>query len=131
MNRQNYIITSVLKKFKDSSFDELFDVVNVCLPHVTTNLSNSEIKKYLFDLLSFNLTDIKEQTYPLKREDDICVNKDSMGGYILRSYSGQVISLHKFIYGTEDYEPSKRVYDLEKKTYETYGEFYEGSGLIP
>lgn len=131
MNRQNYIITSVLKKFKDSSFDELFDVVNVCLPHVTTNLSNSEIKKYLFDLLSFNLTDIKEQTYPLKREDDVCANKDSMGGYILRSYSGQVISLHKFIYGTDDYEPTKRIYDLEKKTYDTYGEFYEGSGLIP
>ena len=132
MDRQNVVINAVIKKFRDSSATELFDVVNSCLPYITTNLTNSEIKNYLFDIVGFDLKNIKTQTYPLKEEDDVCWNKNSsLGGYLLRSYSDQVIDLHKFIYGTQDYEPSKTIYENEKKTYETFGDFYEGSELIP
>ena len=131
MERQNTVIKAVINKLKSSSFNELLDVVNSCLPYITTNLSSSEIKQYLWDVLTFDLTDIKTQAYPINGHNDVCVDPDSMGGYLLNSYSNQVIELHKYIYGTETYEPTQRIYDNEKKTYETYGSFYENSPLIP
>lgn len=131
MDRQNVVINAVIKKFKDSSFMELFDVVDSCLPYITTNLTSAQIKRYVLDLVKFNLGDIRTQTYPLKKDEDVCWNKDSLGGYLVRSYSNQVIDVHTFIYGTDDYKPSKTIYDNEKKTYDTFGEFYENSELMP
>lgn len=131
MERQNKIIKAVTDKMKALSLKEMLNVVNACLPYVTTNLTSDEIKNYVIDLLTFDLNNIQTQTYPIGGTNDVCRNLDSMGGYILRSYSNQVIELHKYIYGTDTYEPSKTIYENEKKTYDTYGEFYEGSNLIP
>ena len=131
MDRQNNVIDAVISKFKESSVSELLDTINKCLPYISTNFTGSEIKDYLTDVLTFNLANIKKQTYPAGGQNDVCWNKEGIGGYLLRSYSDQVIKLHKFIYETDDYKPSQSIYDLEKKTYETYGEFYENSQLIP
>ena len=131
MERQNIVIKAVINKVKTLKFTELLDLVNICLPYINTNLTNEEIKDYLTDLLSFDITDIHTHTYPTYGPDDVCRNKDSMGGYLLNSYSNQVIDLHKFLYEIDDYSPSKEVLEIEKNTYETYGEYYEGSNLIP
>lgn len=131
MERQNVVIQTVINQLKDSSFMELLEVANESLNYISTNLSEDDIKKYIKDLLSFDLKDIKTHTYPSNGGDDVCVNPNSLGGYLLNSYSGQVIDLHKFIYGLDDYKPSQRVYDNEKKTYDTFGDYYEGSYLIP
>ena len=131
MERQNTVIKAVINKLKTSSFTELMEVINKCLPYITTNLTNSEIKTMLWDVLSFDLNDIQTQTFPINGTEDVAWNHSELGGYILRSYSNQVIELHKYIYGTDTYEPTKRIYDNENKIYETYGQFYENSELIP
>lgn len=131
MKRQNDVIQSVISKLKDLSPTELLDVVNACLPYVSTNLNNSEIKQYIIDILSFDLANIKKHSYPTNEEKDVCVNKDPLGGYLLYSYSQEVIELHKFIYSTDDYVPTKRIYDNEKLTYKTFGNFYTDSELLP
>ena len=131
MDRQNNVINAVIDKFKGCSSSELFSIVNECLPYITTNIKETEIKNYITDILKFNLTDIKKQTYPVNETDDVCWNKEGIGGYLLRSYSNQVKEIHKFIYEIEDYIPSQRIFELEEKTYETYGDFYENSELIP
>lgn len=131
MDRQNVVIKAVISKLKTSSFTELMEVINKCLPYITTNLTNSEIKTMLWDVLSFDLNNIQTQTFPINGTEDVAWNHSELGGYILRSYSNQVIELHKYIYGTDTYEPTQRIYDNEKKIYETYGQFYENSELIP
>lgn len=131
MNRQNNVIKAVITKLKDSSFTELLSIANSCLPYITTNLSVDEIQSYLFDLVTFNLSDIKMHTYPTNGYEDVCVNKNDLGGYLVRSYSNQVIDLHKFIYEDDSYKPSQRVLDNETKTYETFGQFYDNSDLLP
>lgn len=131
MERQNIVIEAVIDKLKNSSIKELMEVVNKCLPSITTNLETDEIKDYLFDVLSFKLTDIRTYTYPKNGPDDVMWNHEGIGGYLIRSYSNQVIELHKFIYGTDTYEPTKRIYDTETKIYELYGEFEETGELLP
>ena len=131
MERQNTIIKKVVEKVKDCSYVEMLNLVEECLPYVTTNLSNDEIRKYLFDIISFDLKNIETHTYPSGGSDDVCVNKSSLGGYLINSYVNQVIDLHKFIYGTDDYEPTDTIYELEEDIYATFGDYYEGSGLIP
>ena len=74
---------------------------------------------------------VKNQTYPKDGPNDVCLNKADLGGYLVRSYSNQVIELHKYIYGTDTYVPTKKIYDNESKTYELFGEFYENSELLP
>ena len=131
MDRQNVVINAVINKFKNCSLNELLDVINKCLPYITTNLTGKEIKDYMLAIMSFDLNDLDQQTYPIGEEYDVCWNKEGIGGYLVRSYSNQVKEIHKFIYGTDDYVPSQRILDIEKKTYETYGDFYEGSELLP
>lgn len=131
MERQNTVIEAVIAKLKDSSFTELMDVVNHCLPYITTNLQTQQIKDYLFDVLSFNLSDIKTYTYPKNGSNDVMWNHEGIGGYLVRSYSNQVIELHKFIYGTDTYKPTQKIYDTETKIYELYGQFEETGELIP
>ena len=131
MDRQNDVITAVINKLKTQPFTNLLDIVNECLPYITTNLETNEIKSYLTDLLSFNLNSIKKHTYPTNREKDVCINLTDLGGYLIYSYVDECIALHKFIYGTEDYKPTQRIYDNEKLTYKTFGQYYEGSELLP
>lgn len=131
MERQNTVIEAVIKKLKNSSLTELMDVVNDCLPYITTNLTVQEIKSYLFDVLSFNLGNIKTYTYPKNGSNDVMWNHNDLGGYIIRSYSNQVIELHKYIYGTDTYEPTQKIYDTESQIYELCGEFEETGELIP
>lgn len=131
MNRQNEVIKAVVEKLKNCSVSELFDVAYKCLPYITTNLSDNEIKSCIMDIVSFDLNNIKTNIYPKDGPNDICLNKTSLGGYIVRSYSNQVIELHKYIYGTDTYVPTEKIYENEKRTYELFGEFYEDSKLLP
>lgn len=131
MDRQSNVIKAVINKVKDSSLTDILDIINKCLPYITTNLTNDEIKQYVKDILGFNLTNIQTHTYPTNGSEDVCINKDSLGGYIIRSYSNQVIDLHKYIYGIDDYKPTSTIYELEQDIYSKYGNFYEESALLP
>ena len=131
MDRQNIVIKEILSKMKDSSVIDLLKIVEECLPYISTNLTTSEIKDILTDIISFNLKDIDTYTYPKNKSKDVCRNLDSLGGYLVRDYSQQVVDLHKFIYEIDDYKPTKTVLDVEDNIYSKFGEFYEDSPLIP
>ena len=109
----------------------MLEVVDKCLPFVKTNIDAKEFASYFVDISDFDLKNIKTHTYPSNEDKDVCINPDSMGGYLLDSYSNQVIDLHNFIYEIDDYKPSQRIYDNERLTYDTYGDFYESNNLIP
>lgn len=115
MERQNKVIQAIINKLKDAKADDLLSCLNVCLPHISTNLSTSEIKSYVLDLLDFDLDNIQKHSYPTHDEKDADLNKEGIYGYVLKSYSNQVIDLHKFIYGTNAYEPTQNIKTIEDK----------------
>lgn len=131
MDRQNTVIQAVITKLKEYSLLELVSLVSDCMPYITTNLTIDEIKDYLTDVITFDLKNIKTQAYPTGEANDVCWNTSNLGGYLLRSYSDQVIKLHQYIYEVEDYKPTQNIYENENRTYELYGEFYSNSELLP
>ena len=122
MERQNNVIRAVIAKLKDKSVTELMEIVKAMMPYITTNLSNADVKEYMMSLLSFDLMNIETYTEPSGKYNDIA-RCPGLGGYLVRSYSDMVKSLHMNIYGNEEYVPSQTVIENEKRTYETYGEF--------
>lgn len=121
MNRQNNVIKAIIAKLKVEDYISLLDIVSNSLKYVNTNLTNDEIKKYVIDLLtSFDLNDIQTYTVPKNERDDIYEQKPAMGGYILKSYTGQVEELHKYIYEVDDYECSQTVIDNEINIYDKF-----------
>ena len=131
MERQNKLIKAVVIKLKDSSVIDLISIISECLPYVNTNLSIDAIKDLLVSFNQYDLDNIKTYSYPKNLAEDVCINKDSMGGYIVRDYSQQVVDLHQFLYEIDDYKPSDTVLNVEKNIYSKYGEFYENSKMIP
>lgn len=120
MERQNAVIQAIVSKFSSLGFNDMFNVVTSLLPYISTNFTNDQIKGYVYDLLSFDLNNIETYKLPSGGYDDT-LNCPGLGGYLLRSYSDQVIELHKNIYSIDDYKPSKTVLDNEKNTYDKYG----------
>ena len=86
---------------------------------------HDEIKDYITDVLKFDLSNIETYKEPSGEYNDI-QSCPGLGGYIVRSYSGMVINLHKNIYEVEDYTPSQTVLENEERTYNKYGKFTKG-----
>ena len=122
MERQNAVIKAIVNQVKSKNLFELMSIVEQMLPYITTNLTNSEIKSYLVDVLTFDLSNIETYKEPSGEYNDICTCP-GLGGYLVRSYSDMVKNLHYNIYGDEDYQPSQTVLDNEERTYQTYGAF--------
>ena len=120
MERQNAVIQAIVSKFSSLGFTDMLDVVVSLLPYVSTNFTNDQIKTYLYDIIGFDLNNIETYKLPSGGYDDT-LNCPGLGGYLLRSYSDQVIELHKNIYSIDDYKPSKTVMNNEKNTYDKYG----------
>ena len=120
MERQNAVIQAIVSKFSSLGFTDMFNVVTSLLPYISTNFTNDQIKTYLYDIIGFDLNNIETYKLPSGGYDDT-LNCPGFGGYLLRSYSDQVIELHKNIYSIDDYKPSKTVMDNVKNTYDKYG----------
>ena len=122
MDRQNNAIKAVVSKLKDQSIPDLMNIVSELMPYISTNLTKQEIKSYLVNLLTFDLSDIQTYKAPEGEYNDIC-SCPGLGGYLVRSYSGMVKQVHAFIYDDDNYEPSQTVMENEERTYNTYGPF--------
>lgn len=110
MDRQNTVIKKVIDKLSKQSYQDLLKIVEETLPYVNTNLDSDEIKGYLLNILTFDLKKLYTYTFPENGITDTYWNgTTSMGGNICSDYSKEVTSLHEFIYGVEDYEPSENV----------------------
>lgn len=121
MNRQNNVIKAIIDKLKGTDYISLIDIASKSLEYVNTNLTNNEIKKYVIDLLTdFDLSGIQTYTVPKNEREDIYDQKPAMGGYILKSYTEQIIELHEFIYEVDDYTCSQTAIDNEKNIYDKY-----------
>lgn len=126
VERQNTIIRKVAEKIKELSYTEILNLVRVVMPYITTNLNNEEIKSYLIDVIGFDLGNIQSYTWPLGEYDDI-YRCPSIGGYLLKSYSDQIVGLHKYIWAVDDYQISDNAEKIIDDIYSRYGEYADVS----
>ena len=85
------------------------------LPHISTNISPSEILSLIPNVLSYNITESEGWPY------------NTRGWEVGRWYGipvtleKNVIDLHKNLFGEEDYEPTQTVKDISNRIIEKTG----------
>ena len=121
MERQNNVIKAVIKKCKSPLyFIKLGDICDAVLPYVTTNMTTSEIKKYLMSAIYMDISHIETYQIPSGGYQDTA--SSYIGGYLLRSYTDMLYELHRNIYGENtNYSMSETTIENEKRTYATFG----------
>ncbi|MBP3891098.1 MAG: LCP family protein [Solobacterium sp.] len=127
MQRQNNVIQAILSNFKGFGFSKQLAIISDILPYVETNLSNTEIKLLILSAAICDLNHIDQYQVPEDGYNDI--NVLSYGGYSplykLRSYSDTIKNLHRFMYGSRNYQVSPQALQIEENIYATFGPFSE------
>lgn len=102
--RQRTIIEQILKKAKSSNITTLISIMNEMIPQIYTSLNTAEILSYGKDILFYN---IKEQAgFPFEKTS----KKINGTSYVLAdTLESNVIQLHEFLFGTQNYVPSDTV----------------------
>ena len=97
--RQRIVITALLNKVPEMDINTLISMANEILPFVNTNLSNTEIMRYIMECVPF-VTNISQRMLPVENEDGesftgiIYVNGREM--YRV-NFAHNIKALHEFI----------------------------------
>ncbi len=102
--RQREVISQCLAKAKKVNLSVLNAIIEICLPQVAHSLEAGDLLDMARGISRYNLGDTEGFPFDLKIQD---VGKlDCVVPVTLES---NVIKLHQFLFGTEDYKPSSQV----------------------
>jgi hypothetical protein len=97
------VIQMIVAKAKKAGLTTLFDIMDKVFPMVTTSLTSNEILSLIPTMLGYSVDD----TIGFPMDYKFSNAKGSI--IVATSLESNVIQLHKFLYGTEDYTPSAEV----------------------
>ena len=103
--RMRIVVGKMLEKAKTLSFKEIDGILDIGLPQVKTNLSNSDIMGLGFKLFNFNMAGTT--SFPFNITDGF------MGAvsYVFPTdLFGDVAKLHREFFGQQNYKPSETVF---------------------
>lgn len=102
--RQREVIAQCLAKAKKVNLSVLNAIIEICLPQVAHSLEAGDLLDMARGISRYNLGDTAGFPFDLKVQD---IGKlDCVVPVTLES---NVIKLHQFLFGTEDYKPSSQV----------------------
>ncbi len=106
--RQRLIIQKTVEKAMKADFGTLNRIIDKVFPQVSTNLTMTEILKYAKDLTKYKIGETSG--FPFEKGGAVIPGRgDSVFPITLKK---NVSLLHKFLYGTEDYQPSSKVVSI-------------------
>lgn len=105
--RQRNVLYAILDKAQSSGIGNLNNLLDQMLPQIYTSLSTSEIIYLAKSALSYKI--VEDTGFPLNKKG-ATVNGASV--VIATDLSGDVIELHKMLFGTVNYVPSKTVQEI-------------------
>lgn len=113
--RMRTVLNAIFTKVKSLNLAELNNLVDVVLPHVSTNISKNEIINLLPSVISYNITDSEGWPYNVK-------------GITLSAWYGvpvtleeNVKKLHGELFGETDYQPSSTVKEISNSIIQKTG----------
>ncbi|ROR28612.1 LytR family transcriptional attenuator [Mobilisporobacter senegalensis] len=102
--RQRTVVEQVFKKAKKSNITTLVSIMNEMIPQIYTSLDTKEMLNYGKDIFFYELND--QTGFPIENQ----AGKIGGTSYVLpTTLESNVTALHKFLFGTENYEPSNTV----------------------
>lgn len=102
--RQRIVLEKMFKKAKKLSISKLNAMVDEFLPMIYTNLSDKDILNLLKSFFSFDIVD--QTGFPFEKDSH---NYNKVSYVFPINLRDNVIKLHDFLFGNEEYTPSKQV----------------------
>ncbi len=100
-SRQRIMLNAMFDEVKTKNALELINIMNKCLPYVTTNITADQMSDYIEDVLTNKITTIEEMQIPVAGSySDVQYN--GLGALISVNFTENIEALHKFIFG--DYQ---------------------------
>ena len=109
--RQRELIELALKKAIKSDLVTINNIIDTVFPEVSTNLTMSEILKYVSNLPKFKIVD--NSGFPFNKDSATLSGRGSCAFSL--NYVKDVKQLHEFLFGVTDFEPSDKVRDVADK----------------
>ena len=112
--RQRNVIYAILDKAKSSGLSTINTVVDEMLPQIYTSLTPTEIFNLAKNVFSYQI--VEDTGFPFEKTG-ATVNRASV--VLATDLAKDVTELHKLLFNTVDYTPSKTVQEISK-TLQTY-----------
>lgn len=112
--RQRIVISKAFEKAKTAKLSTLNDVVGHVFEMSATNIGFEDLAGLIKDVAKYHLGETTG--FPAARgEKRIKIGNDRLSCVIPQTLESNVISLHNFLFGEENYAPSKTVLDISAK----------------
>jgi len=120
--RQRKVIRQAFEKAKQADFDTLNRVLGTVFPQIATSMNVNDIFTSLKMINRYQLGDTTG--FPQARGD---ANMGKKGLVVApQTLESNVVKLHEFLYGVENYTPSEKVKEISSKIAADTGMFREG-----
>ncbi|MDO4438549.1 MAG: LCP family protein [Eubacteriales bacterium] len=123
--RQKNVIKACFEKAKKADFSVLNNIMVVCFPQVATNISMGDAVKMAQGITKYNLVDTGG--FPWARGDARIPGKGAC--VIPATLESNVVMLHEFLFGEENYQPSSAVIKYSQKIKEDSNLYKEGKPI--
>lgn len=122
--RQRELIELALKKAIKSDLGMINDIIDTVFPEISTNLTMSEILKYVSNLTKFKIVD--NSGFPFLKDNATLSGRGSCA--FSQNFVEDVRMLHEFLFGVADFEPSDKVKEVANDVDYIVGSTKGGSG---
>lgn len=120
--RQRKIIAQAFEKSKKADFQTLYTLIGTVFPQVSTSIGVDDLVSNARNISKFHLGETTG--FPQARGD---ANMGKKGAVVVpATLESNVIELHKFLFGDEDYTPSEIVKKISAKISSDTGIYKEG-----
>lgn len=107
--RQREVISQCLEKAKKADLKELHALIGVCLPQVAHSFQINDLLEAAANVRQYHLGDTAGFPFDLKIQD---VGK--LDCVVPVTLTSNVVKLHQFLFGTENYQPSSHVVKISE-----------------
>lgn len=123
--RQRIVLQAAFDKAKTADWATINNVIQTVMPQLATNIEMTDLIPLARNLSKFHIGDTKG--FPMARgEANIGKNGDCV---IPQTLESNVVELHQFLFGTENYQPSSKVQSYSSHISEVSGMYNEGKSI--
>lgn len=107
--RQRAVLEQIVKKAQTSNISTINKIIDKVFPEISTNFTLTEILTYAKDAMKYKLGETSG--FP---KDNTTDSVSGIGSIVIpQTLSSNVVEIHKFLFGTEDYTVSSAITKIE------------------
>lgn len=123
--RQRIVLQAAFDKAKTADWATINNIIQTVMPQLATNIDMTDLIPLARNLMNFHIGDTKG--FPMARGE---ANIGKSGDCVIpQTLESNVIELHQFLFGTENYQPSSKVQSYSQHISEVSGMYNEGKSI--